>query len=150
MKCLPSLPPCVEVLYIIIFRFWRSAQAGNCLTSSCTRLDFLSKPWVNLICGRHATNNSDALSCMRLPHSRFDMQSRTYWRQMCEALHYAHSKQVTHRDIKPENLLLDGRFNLRVADWGLSSVQVDADAAVLKTQCGTKARLPAFCGCRRG
>jgi serine/threonine protein kinase len=66
-------------------------------------------------------------------------QSRTYWRQLCEALSYAHIKQVTHRDIKPENLLLDSQFNLRVADWGLSAVQVDADAAILRTQCGTKA-----------
>lgn len=65
--------------------------------------------------------------------------ARTYFIQMMEALHYAHSKNVAHRDIKvcpnvsdvvlqvlrtytfpsqPENLLIDNHLNLRVADWG--------------------------------
>lgn len=68
-----------------------------------------------------------------------ELTCRTYWRQMCEALFYAHSRNVFHRDLKPENLLLDSQFNLRVADWGLSAVQADSDSAVLRTQCGTKA-----------
>ena len=45
--------------------------------------------------------------------------------------------KVAHRDIKPENLLLDNLFSLRVADWGLSAVRVELDAAILRTQCGT-------------
>lgn len=36
-------------------------------------------------------------------------------------------------------MLIDSAFNLRVADWGLSAVRVELDAAVLRTQCGTPA-----------
>lgn len=56
---------------------------------------------------------------------------------LSQALHHCHSKDVVHRDIKPENLLLDGDFQLRVADWGLSAVLEDVDSAALRTQCGT-------------
>ena len=39
--------------------------------------------------------------------------------------------------MQPENLLIDSNFSLRVADWGLSAVQIEIEAAVLRTQCGT-------------
>merc|ERR1712146_809136 len=44
---------------------------------------------------------------------------------------------VTHRDIKPENLLLDGRFQLKVADFGLAAMR-DSANDLLKTECGTR------------
>jgi carbon catabolite-derepressing protein kinase len=65
--------------------------------------------------------------------------ARTYFNQLLEALHFCHNNGVAHRDLKPENLLLDGNYNLRVADWGLSAVMDDIDAAMLRTQCGTRA-----------
>lgn len=42
--------------------------------------------------------------------------------QMLSALERCHSTGIAHRDIKPENILLDNNFQLRMADFGLSSI----------------------------
>lgn len=47
--------------------------------------------------------------------------------QVCEALHYAHERNVIHRDIKPSNILIDERGLVRVADFGLAKNSSEAE-----------------------
>ena len=41
---------------------------------------------------------------------------------------------LSHRDLKPENLLLDEKNNIRIADFGMASLQVGD--SLLDTSCG--------------
>jgi serine/threonine protein kinase len=42
--------------------------------------------------------------------------------QICDALQYAHERNVVHRDIKPENILIDRAGRVRILDFGLSKI----------------------------
>jgi Tol biopolymer transport system component/serine/threonine protein kinase len=46
-------------------------------------------------------------------------------RQICDALDYAHQKDVIHLDLKPANILFDERDNPLVADFGLARLMID-------------------------
>src|SRR5262249_37730399 len=45
--------------------------------------------------------------------------------QAAEGLDYAHGLGVVHRDVKPANLLIDGRGNVWLTDFGLAHVHAD-------------------------
>jgi serine/threonine protein kinase len=42
--------------------------------------------------------------------------------RVCEALEYAHRRNVVHCDIKPENLLLNTEGQIKIADFGISRI----------------------------
>ena len=59
--------------------------------------------------------------------------------QAARALEYANRQGVLHRDIKPSNLLLDGRGNVWVADFGLAKTAEDAGLTRTGDLVGTSA-----------
>ena len=42
---------------------------------------------------------------------------------VCQAIAYAHSKNVTHRDIKPNNIMVGEYGHVLVLDWGLAKIR---------------------------
>ncbi|KAD4889206.1 hypothetical protein E3N88_21279 [Mikania micrantha] len=66
--------------------------------------------------------------------------ARKYFQQLISAVDFCHSRGVSHRDLKPENLLLDENGDLKVSDFGLSSLPEHLrNDGLLHTQCGTPA-----------
>jgi len=65
--------------------------------------------------------------------------ARTYMKQLMSGLKAVHDLGITHRDLKPQNCLLDGNYNLKIADFGLSNIFEGEGVNILKTTIiGTK------------
>jgi BR serine/threonine kinase len=55
--------------------------------------------------------------------------------QMLSGLKHLHDSDIFHRDLKPENLLLDDKNNIKIADFGMASLQ--PMGSMLETSCGS-------------
>jgi len=73
-----------------------------------------------------ALPGSSELSASSDPDRQFYRSVARIGIQVAEALEYANRQGTLHRDVKPSNLLLDGRGNVWVTDFGLAKTS-DAD-----------------------
>ena len=65
----------------------------------------------------------------RLPQDKAIEMSR----QLCAGLAAAHAKGVLHRDLKPANIMLDGRGQVVITDFGLAGVADDIRGAEVRS-----------------
>jgi len=82
--------------------------------------------------------DGSALSAIkaRKPQRCFEVDEIRDWvEQLCEALAYAHGRaRVVHRDLKPANLMVNGKGELKITDFGIARSLSDAATMITGTQ----------------
>jgi len=58
---------------------------------------------------------------------------------ICNGMIYLHGNSILHRDLKTKNILLDEKWSVKVADFGLSTYLEEYKSAHTLTACGTPA-----------
>ena len=62
----------------------------------------------------------DLLNYVRKRRKLKEPVAKKIFKQILDGMCYIHSKNIAHRDIKLDNILLDGRGNVKIGDFGVS------------------------------
>ncbi len=66
------------------------------------------------------------------------------FRQVCEAVRYAHQHAIIHRDLKPSNILVRKDGGVRLLDFGIAKQLEGLDAPVDQTRTAVRLLTPAY------
>ncbi len=69
-----------------------------------------------------------------------EQEACKFYQEIIDGIEYLHIQNIVHRDLKPENLLLDYKKNIKISDFGLSTIY--PDNSLLLTPCGTPSYAP--------
>lgn len=53
-----------------------------------------------------------------------EYEARRFFQQIISGVDYCHRHMIVHRDLKPENLLLDHNLHVKIADFGITDIQL--------------------------
>lgn len=79
----------------------------------------------------------DLLNYVRKRRKLKEDAAKLIFRQIMQGISYLHANGIVHRDIKLDNILLDGKGNVKIGDFGVSKKITQNE--LLFEQCGTPA-----------
>ena len=68
-------------------------------------------------------------------HCLEEAESKRIFRQILSAIEYCHGRNIAHRDIKLDNILLDQKNNVKIIDFGFSTMNSQDEKS--RVFCGT-------------
>ena len=84
------------------------------------RIEYLSWEKLNLVFEFLDERDLRHFMLKRSPLSNEPDLLRSFSWQLLRGLDHLHKSRIIHRDLKPANLLINHRFELKIADYGLS------------------------------